>query len=670
MRIAPLKEATEIKARYLPKDRVALAWADRRITWRELNDRVDRLASALHGLGLRKGEPCAFLFHNRPEFVESTLAVQALGAVPVPVNFRYVSNEVLYVLNNCDTRFFLFEQEALELLDGIRAELPRVQHYICKGAAAPAGMHSYEALIQGHGPHYPRVPVDPDDTAVIIYTGGTTGQPKGVMLSYENFRSNQEAIIAYLIMLLPPVEELPLPVFARNELQRKVLNALSHLATPLAAVFKGAGTVPPVVALDLLSTSGIAIPPLTVTVRQGRIKIFQGTADRCDLRVRITMGQEFRKFVELSVYPYSLRGRVAVLPQLARLLASGALRVEGRPAYRLKMILSTFSPPAEEEVENILLVPPMFHLASFAFWLTFWLYQKGQVTFPGSAEFNPNEVLETIERESISWIFLVPTMWKRLLAALEQRRYRLDSVRVALTGAALMPGKYKRLILEHFPNALLLDGFGQTEMAPVTTFKVDAEPETVKDRSVGALLEGIEARIVDEHGEEVPDGQVGELWYRGKSVMKGYYKDESKTRQVLSADGWFHSGDLAYRGPDGEIYTVERKTECINSGGEKIYPLEVEEILLKHPKVDEVCVIGAQDEDLGEAVRAVIVPKKGEHPTEEEIVQWCKGKMAGYKKPRSVVFVERLPLSPVGKILRAKIKERYGGPPPFRASAD
>ncbi len=662
MDIAPLKETTEIKARYLPKDRVALVWAGRRITWKELNDRVDRLASALHDLGLRKGETCAILFHNRPEFVESTLAIQALGAVPVPINFRYVAHELIYVLNNCDTRFFLFEQEAVQIVEGIRQELPRISCYVCQGSGLPSGIHAYETLISTHTGRYPRVPVEPDDIAVIIYTGGTTGQPKGVMLSYENFRSNQEAIIAYLIMLLPPIEELALPMFARNELQRKVLNALSHLATPLAPVLRGSQENPPVVLLDLVSTSGVTIPPLTVTLREGKLKIFQGTTDQYDLCVRITMGQEFRKFVELSVYPYSVRGRLAVLPQLARLLSSGALKVEGKLRYRLKMIASHLAPPVDQEIENIMLVPPMFHLASFAFWLTFWLYQKGQVIFPASGEFNPEEILTTIEKEQVSWLFLVPTMWKRLLALMDEKHFDVSSIRVALTGAALMPGTYKKTLLQRFPNALLLDGFGQTEMAPVTTFKVDAEPETVRDRSVGELLKGIEVRIVDEHGEEVPDGQVGELWYRGKSVMKGYYKDEAKTREVLSADGWFHSGDLAYRGPDGEIYTVERKTECINSGGEKIFPLEVEEVILKHPMVDEVCVIGAQDDDLGEAVRAVVVPKKGTHPTPEEIIEWCRGKMAGYKKPRSVVFVERLPLSPVGKILRARIKELYGGP--------
>jgi acyl-CoA synthetase (AMP-forming)/AMP-acid ligase II len=226
-----------------------------------------------------------------------------------------------------------------------------------------------------------------------------------------------------------------------------------------------------------------------------------------------------------------------------------------------------------------------------------------------------------------------------------------------------MQGKYKKLILRYFPNAMVLDAFGQTEMAPVTSIKLSAEEDKVVDRSVGKILAGIEVRIVNDEGKDISDGEIGELWYRGPTIMKGYYKDEEKTKMAIDQEGWFHSGDLAYRGPDGEIYTVERKKECINSGGEKIFPLEVEEVILDHPKVDNVCVIGIPDEEWGEIVRAIVVPRKdAEDLTEGEIIEWCKGKIASYKKPRSVIFTDKLPLSPVGKVLRAKIKEEFGNP--------
>jgi acyl-CoA synthetase (AMP-forming)/AMP-acid ligase II len=271
-----------------------------------------------------------------------------------------------------------------------------------------------------------------------------------------------------------------------------------------------------------------------------------------------------------------------------------------------------------------------------------------------------------VEEEAIAWLLLVPTLWKRCLKNLRARPRKIETLRVALTGAAVMPAVYKREILEFFPNALIVDGFGQTEMAPVTTIKVDADMQTVRERSVGTLLQGLEVKIVNDQGEESPDGEVGELWYRGSSVMKGYFHDPEKTEEVLDPDGWFHSGDLAFRGEGGEFYTVERKKECINSGGEKIFPQEVEEILLKHPGVEEVCIIGVPDEEWGESVRAVVMPRAGGELTAEEVISWCMGKMAGFKKPKSVLFAPSIPMSPVGKILRAKVRELYGHPDPPR----
>lgn len=665
MAISPLKDTTEVKAKYLPRDRVAVVCGRKRITWREMNDRVDRLASALHRAGVKQGDTCAFLFYNQPEFLEANLAIQTLGAIPVPVNFRYVADELRYVLENCEATCFLFHHNALALAEQVASDLPGIRTYISTGdGPLPAGFLSYEELIRTSDGAYPRVDVDPDDTAVIIYTGGTTGRPKGVMLSYNNFRFNQEAIFSYLIHLLPPVEELDLPVYARSELQRKILDLLTHLRGPVEPILLGRASDPPVVLMELKSESGISVPPLTAAVREGKVKMFVGVPPAHDLHIQIRMGNELRKFIELSYFPHTLRGKLAAVPRLVEMHRSGGIQVTGPLSHRLRMIRANLRRPAHEDLQHIALVPPLFHLASYAFWLTFWLYQNGTVYLPAETDFRPDALLDEVEAEGIGWLFLVPTMWKRCVRALREKPRQIRAVRMALTGAAPMPATYKREVLSHFPNALLVDGFGQTEMAPVTTFKVDAEPASVRERSVGDLLAGLEVKIVDEEGDTVSDGEVGELWYRGRSVMKGYFKDEEKTREVLDADGWFHSGDLAYRGPDGEIYTVERKKECINSGGEKIFPQEVEEVLLQHPQVDEACVIGVPDEDWGESVRAVVVPTADAQLTVDEVKEWCKGKLAGFKKPRSAVFVASLPVSPVGKVLRAKIRELYGQPDP------
>jgi acyl-CoA synthetase (AMP-forming)/AMP-acid ligase II len=210
-----------------------------------------------------------------------------------------------------------------------------------------------------------------------------------------------------------------------------------------------------------------------------------------------------------------------------------------------------------------------------------------------------------------------------------------------------------------FTKAIVLDAFGQTEMTPVTSFRIDAEPEKIVDRAVGKAI--VDVRVVDESGKDVPQGQMGEILYRSSTMMKGYYKDEDKTREVVQA-GWFRSGDLGYIDETGEIRTVDRKKECINTGGEKVFPLEIEEAILGHPKVEAVCVIGVPDEDWGHSVRAVIQLKEGEQLEGQEVIEFCRSEMAGYKIPRSVVFVDEIPYSPAGKLLRQQVRDRHGEP--------
>ncbi len=169
----------------------------------------------------------------------------------------------------------------------------------------------------------------------------------------------------------------------------------------------------------------------------------------------------------------------------------------------------------------------------------------------------------------------------------------------------------------------------------------------------------VETKVIDENGNEVARGTVGEICYKSSTVMKGYYKDDEKTREVL-ADGWFKSGDLGYIDETGEIRVVDRKKECINTGGEKVFPLEVEEIISKHPAVDTVCIIGVPDEEWGSQVRAVVQLKNGAQAAPEDIISFCRGKLAGYKIPKTVVFTEDIPFSPAGKLLRQKVRDSYG----------
>jgi acyl-CoA synthetase (AMP-forming)/AMP-acid ligase II len=302
---------------------------------------------------------------------------------------------------------------------------------------------------------------------------------------------------------------------------------------------------------------------------------------------------------------------------------------------------------------------PFFHDAGYAN-LMFGTLSGGAVfVLPDSVGFDPDLVLRLVQEEGMKTMANVPTGWKRLVSFAEAGRYDLSSLRLASTGGGLCPASLKRKILELFPNAMLLDAFGQTEMTPVTSFRLDAEADAIQDRSVGKSI--VEVVVVDPSGREVPRGEVGEILYRSNTVMKGYYKDAEKTGEVMK-DGWFRSGDLGFLDEKGEIRFLDRKKESINTGGEKVFPLEVEEVIGGHPNVDEVCVIGVPDEEWGSTLRAVVRLKPGEQMEAGKLIEFCRGELAGYKIPRSVVFVEQLPVSPAGKLLRQQIRELYGKP--------
>ena len=679
MRISPFYESVEVRAKYYPPDTVAMVFGDLEITWKTFYERINRMGNALRKLGLTRGDKCAFLFHNSPEFLEINLAIQALGAVPVPVNYRYVKGELQYVLENSDSKGFLFEADYLPMVEELRPELPKIDFFIAQrgswgtppGTPPPAGMLEYEEVMADSSPRGINVPVSPEDLAVICYTGGTTGRSKGVMLSYHNFIANQQQLSSLLFSLLPPVAELDREQYARNEVERKLQESLGNVIGPFAGIFQNPEMAEKIIVFELQLGGPIDPPPLTMALREGKVKGMSGKPEGYDLRFLLRLDDP-QDFTNLTIYPSTPKGKLVLLPKLLHMLLTGRIKIQGNTSDILRLFRRRSGPAPRppkprrrtkaKGSNRAMPLPPLFHLASYALWLTFLVHQKGATVFPVNPKFDPEEVLTLIERENVTWAFMVPTMWKMVLDYPDIGRFDLKSVHVCLTGAALLTDKYKKKMLAAFPNALLMDAFGQTEMAPVTTVKVDGVADEVKDRSVGRLLTGVEARIVNDQGEEVPVGEVGELCYKSDSLMRGYYKDEEKTQQVIDSAGWFHSGDLAYRGDDGEIYIVERKQECISTGGEKIFPLEVEEVIQTHPKVDSVCVIGVPDEQWGESCRAVVVPKPGESIASEEIIDWCKDKIAGYKKPRTVVFADALPLSPVGKVLRAKIKETFGKP--------
>ncbi|MHA1335083.1 MAG: AMP-binding protein [Promethearchaeota archaeon] len=666
-KMSPFVEAVAIRAKYYPESRPAMIYGHDIINWKQMYSRICRLANGLLKLGIKKQDKIGFIFHNSPQFIEVNFAAQLIGAVPVPFNFRYVASEIEYTANNCDAICLIFEEDILEEVKKARPNMNSIKYYILDSDKKVDGYINYEEFLKINSEKEHPVQVYENDLAVIIYTGGTTGRSKGVMLSYKNLMSNQEAIIAFLINSLPKVTKrrLESEKFADNEFGRKLNLAFEVIGGFLRGFFNDPEMKDAIIVLETPQEEGsIKVKPLTVLYRENRIKILSGLPpkEKITARLYIDLGKEFREFTNLLPYPFSKKGRRAVIPKLLKKFVFGGVKLSGSMKVRIKLIKSFLQP--DDKYLNNLIVPPLFHLASYAFLIMFYTYVSGAYIMPKSKSFSAEEVLSQINDFKPGWLFLVPSMYKAILDYLEENSnhgFDLSSVYIGVSGASLLRAKYKKKLLKYFPNMIVFDAFGQTEMSSVATIKLDGTEDTISDRSVGKSIQGLEIKIIDENGNEVEEGVIGEICYKGDSVMMGYYKDNEKTKQVLDDEGWLHSGDLGYI-KNGELYTVERKKECINTGGEKVYPLEVEEVIVDHPGVQDVCVIGVPDEFYGETVRAIVIPKKGVKLTEQEIIDWCVGKIAGYKKPKSVIFVDDFPRSPVGKVLRQKIKEMYGKP--------
>ncbi len=668
-KMSPFLESVVIRAKYLPEDRPAVVYGHKVINWKEMYSRIRKLANALRVLGVKRQDKIAFIFHNNPQFLEINFASQYLGAVPVPFNFRYVGPEIEYTVNNCDAVCLIIEEDILGETLKIKNNLKTVKHFILFGAKKEEGFLDYEELINAQPDKGKPLSVRENELACIIYTGGTTGRSKGVMLTYKNLMADQEAVIAFLINALPKVSDQRLvsEKFADDEFARKMTSAFEVIGGFLRGFFSQSKMKDAVVVLETPQEGkGIKVKPLTTVFRENRLKIMSGMPpeDKITAKLYANIGKEFRDFANLLPYPNSTKGKMMITPKLVKKFIFGGVKLTGDFSTRMQLIKSFLKP--DPTFLNNLIVPPLFHLAAYAFFTMFYTYVSGAFLMPESKSFSVEETLSIVNDFKPGWMFLVPAMYKSIIDYLEQNpnykdKYDLSSVNIGVSGASLLRAKYKRQLIKYFPNAIVFDAFGQTEMSAVATIKLDAEAETVSDRSVGAPIQGVNIKIVDIDGKEVADGESGEIWYKGDTVMEGYYKDDEKTKQTIDKDGWLHSGDLGYM-KNGDLFTIERIKECINTGSEKVFPQEVEEAISDHPAVKEVCVIGVPNEQYGSIVRAVVELRPGKTVAAKEITEWCVGKIASYKKPRSVIFVENLPKNPVGKLLRQKVRDDYGKP--------
>jgi len=305
--------------------------------------------------------------------------------------------------------------------------------------------------------------------------------------------------------------------------------------------------------------------------------------------------------------------------------------------------------------DRVLTTLPLFHVGGMNIQTTPALHAGASVVL--HPKFDPQAAFDAIEREAITLAVLVPA---QLTAMMESPRWQsadLSSLRMITTGSTIVPEAFVRKV--NARGVPLVQVYGSTETCPIASY-VRAEDAERKAGSAGVAALHCELKIVDDEGRELPAGRDGEIAVRGPSVTRGYWNDPQESARALK-DGWYYSGDIGHLDNEGHLYVVSRKKDLIISGGENIYPAELENVLLEAPAIQEACVVGRPDERWGEAVVAAVVLKPGARMSEAEVMGLFQGRIARYKHPREVRFLRQLPRSALGKILREDVRSLASG---------
>lgn len=504
-------EMLAAQARIQP-ERIGVRDLERQFTFREWNARACRLANALLGAGLTKGDRVAVLAYNRVEWADIYGAVAKAGLVAVPINYRLTASEALYICTDCSVSAVIAEMALADIADDFRGELAvPAENYILIGEDARDGWTDYAAFLGSASDNEPSVIVAPEDPWCLMYTSGTTGNPKGAIRSHRGM-----AMLALMTQ------------------------------------------------------------------------------------------------VELSL---------------------------GRH-------------------DDALLVMPMCHANSLNFFTSF-LGIGATVTVFSRASFDAALCLRAIGDLGTTFTSLTPTHCSMMLDVPEAERGDAGFERVAKLMLSSAPARVetKKAIMEMFPNSGLFELYGSTEAGWVTFLHPDEQFDHLG--TVGREVTGsAPIRLLDDNGVEVPDGEVGELYSCSPYAFEGYWNLPEKTAEAFRG-AYLSVGDMALRDANGFIKLVDRKKNMIISGGENVYPTEVEAVLAQHPAVKDVAVIGCPDEKWGERVEAAVVLREGEALTGEDLIAWSKPRLAGYKRPRNVVFLkpDEMPRNTTGKILHRVLRD-------------
>lgn len=300
--------------------------------------------------------------------------------------------------------------------------------------------------------------------------------------------------------------------------------------------------------------------------------------------------------------------------------------------------------------DRVVATLPVFHVFALTVVVNAPLNQGATILL--EPQFSPQQVLQTIREHKATVFAGVPTMYNFIYQYKDGNPEDYDSIRLSISGGASLPVSLLKNFEKKF-NTRISEGYGLSEASPVTCFN-PLDRERIPG-SIGMSIVNVENKVVDEDGNEVAKGDVGELISRGPNVMKGYYKLPEETAKTLK-NGWLHTGDMAKEDEDGYFYIVDRKKDMIIVGGFNVFPREVEEVLYSHPDIVECAVVGVAEDELGEVVHAYVVLKEASNLTEKEIVDYCSEYLVKYKLPSVVHFIDELPKGPTGKILKKDLR--------------
>lgn len=506
----------------------------------QMNTASNRLGNALRSLGVKKGDRVGVQLLNCPELLQAFFAIFKIGAVLVPINPSLRVPDLAYLYQDAGLKILISAVDYFASISEARHDSPQLRHVLLTGKKIPRDAVSYDKLVKQSFSEMVIEDTDNDDTAVMIYTAGTTGSPKGVMLTHYNW--------------------------------------YTHVTGYYEAV--------------LLDAWGQAV---------------RGT---------------IRK-----------RGDVHDKPVAEKTEVFGVSR------RRVSLIAL-----------------PLFHgYGVFALNLEF--LTGGQLVL--MARWDALEAMQRIEKYRITEFRGVPTMYIQLLNHPQADKYDLSSLQTCICGSAPMPLAVARQWREKY-GIDIWEGYGLSEATTVNCGNI-AQRRPPKYGSIGTCYQKCNTiKIFDDAGKELPAGQTGEIVIKGPCVMKGYWNKPQETAAVLK-DGWLHTGDVGYMDEDGYFYITDRKKDLIIRGGENIYPKEIENVLHQHPAVLEAGVVGIPDEVYGESVKAFIVLKTPTAATCEELMNFCREKLPAYKRPKAIQFMDALPKSAVGKILRRELRNLDSG---------